>query len=329
MNSTVSSINSSNGSISCKTNQVFKTFNDFFECYTLVFVDGLDLSIMQVLFCVSTVLANMAVIIRILLTNGNIWTIYEKIFMWLCTFYLVESLIDFPLFHFEDRLGYWPFGDLSANIIAAYEANMSTFISLLVLYMSYVRYRSIVAPVDYLNERLLQWPNLVISMFLLVGISIWAASVAAFHTFAYTTHISYNPNIFQFIINFIVWFLPLLGVYILGGLIIYKLREIQIKKHRIGFQSKKKNLFHAVFDAKSKFTIIIVAFLVQWTVPCLFMLAETFLPVRLDQLILAFKWSTYTVALTDPVLILTFSLTNRNVAHSSQSNSSTNKSRKK
>ena len=185
---------------------------------------------------------------------------------------------------------------------------MSTFLSLLILYMTYARLRSVQAPMTFSSEKLLKFPHLVICVFWLTGIICWTLAAVLFRIYPFTTHIAYKPDFSQFIINLFLWFLPLFSIYILGAAIIINLHKLQARKKRMNVKSFHGHLISAVFDAKSKFTILIVAFLVQVTVPCLFMLVEAFVIVTVEEIKLAFKWSTYTVTLTDPILILIFIL---------------------
>jgi hypothetical protein len=291
----------------CLNPQQFDSFNRFSQCYKFFFTTNMTRAIIEIIFIASIASINILVIVKIRRKIHHN-TIYDKILIWLSLSYLLTSLVDFPFFHIEELIGYWAFGATSSKIWAAYDSNMNTFVSLLVLYMTYARYRSIRAPASFLKERLFRYPNLLICSFWLFGAIASSFSAFYFCTFEYSSHIDYNPEIYQFIINFIVWFLPLLGVYILGARIVLILNRVQkIKQSMVSVHHI--NVFREIFfNPKARFSILIFAFLLQWTVPCLFMLAETFIPIRIDSLILAFKWSTYTVSLTDPILILTFCL---------------------
>lgn len=299
-----------NNSSSCFVAHQFQTFDDFFACYKIFFSNNTALAIVEIILLVSIVLINATVIVKIGIKKRQPnAAIYDTILFWLSSYYLLTALVDIPFFLLEQEIGYWGFGETSSIIWAIYDNNMNTFVSLLELYMTYSRYRSVHAPFSYLNERLLRYPNLLISSMWLFGCPIWFLTVFFSHTFPYSTHVDYTPNILQFVINAIMWFSPLFSVYVIGGLIVHKLKKIQKMKKSMSTQThatKTRTLYRAIFDPKARFSIIIVAFLVQWTVPCLFMLVETFLPMRIESLILAFKWSTYTVILTDPILILTF-----------------------
>lgn len=291
---------------SCQIEHTLDTFFDFLTCYSYHFRTKPAAGIFEILLTISVFSANLTVIIRIQ-RKRECKQIYDKILTWLTGSYLLTSLIGFPFFHIQSLFGYWPFGEASSVIWTIYDNNTATFVSLLMLYMTFARFRSIHAPMNYLREKIFRFPHLVILLFWISGIVCWTITVVIFRTFPYETHIIYKPHIFQFIINFFIWFLPLLGVYIFAGIILYRLHHIQARKKQMNVSTMiSLSVLGEIFNPKSKFMVIIAAFLVQWTVPCVFMLVETFAVIELEEVILAFKWSTYTVCLTDPMLILIF-----------------------
>lgn len=304
MNNTTVELN-----ISCELPQTFVTFNDFFECYKHFFALNLAIACLEISLIGTVALTNLTVII-IIVRKKTVMSIFDKMLTCLLLAYLITSLVDFPFFHIEDLFTYWPFGKVPSLLWAAYDSNINSFVTCLMLYMTYARFKSVMMPLDYSKILILRYPYLVIATLWLSGAAVWIVSVVLFDTFDYSTHISYSPHICQLFINGLVWFLPLLGVYFLSIRIVLKLSEIAKRKSTINVHTKHSSSSkrRLVREAKSKFMIIVVAFLAQWTVPCIFMLAETFFPVRLDNLILAFKWTTYTVSLTDPILILAFCL---------------------
>lgn len=297
-----------NSNYTCFTPHQFRSFDEFFACYKDFFSSNKARTILELIFLVLIVLINATVIIKIAFKKNNAnEAIYNKIFLWLSGYYLVTTLVDIPFFLLEQEIGYWGFGETSCIIWAIYDNNMNSFVSFLELYMTYARYRSIHAPFTYLKERLFKYPNLLISSIWLFGCLIWFITVYFSGTFPYSSHVKFNPNILQFVINLFMWFLPLLGTYILGVLITIKLQKVQkVKKTLASHSHHDVSILRAIFHPKARFAIITSSFLLQWTVPCVFMLIETFLPTRIDALILAFDWSTYTVILTDPILMLIF-----------------------
>ena len=185
---------------SCLTIQTFNTFSDFYACYQTLFKLDIATSIIEILFIVSVFIFNLVVIIRIR-RKKEVILIYDKIIIWLSASYILTSLVDFPFFHIEDLFEYWPFGDVTSILWTIYDNNMSTFLSLLILYMTYARLRSVQAPMTFSSEKLLKFPHLVICVFWLTGIICWTLAAVLFRIYPFTTHIAYKPDFSQFIIN--------------------------------------------------------------------------------------------------------------------------------
>lgn len=303
--------NTSNFS-SCIQAQTFQTLNAFFVCYQLLFEVKLTTSVLGIVLFTLVFLFNLAVIVRILRqkrnNNQHLQEIYNKILLWLCLSYILTDIVDFPFFLIEYLFDYWPLGNASSMIWAIYDNNTSTFVSLLMFYMTYARMRSVQSPITYLQEKILKNPHLMILTFWTIGIFFWTITIIVFGTYEYTSHVAYWPHFTQFILNFLLWFMPLFGVYFIGVHIFIRLHRFQKHKNELKINATQKNLVGMIIDAKSKFTILIVVFLAQWTLPCVFMLIESFLSARVDAILIAFKWTTYTVSLTDPILIWIFIL---------------------
>lgn len=84
------------------------------------------------------------------------------------------------------------------------------------------------------------------------------------------------------------------------------LSSIRINKLKTSLKSRRFKM-----GAQTKLTIIIATYWTQWTLPCLITLIDPICNCVSDEASTAIYWLTYTVTLTDPIIIL---LLNPNIA---------------
>lgn len=83
----------------------------------------------------------------------------------------VTGLVDIPFFHIENFFGYWPFGNAFSVSWASFDNSINTITALHMLYMSYVRMRSLKCPMTFYNELLIRKPKLTMLFMWLFGMS--------------------------------------------------------------------------------------------------------------------------------------------------------------
>ncbi len=81
----------------------------------------------------------------------------------------LTGLCDMPFYMICDIMGYWPFGTILGSIWASYDNNINVTTSLHMLYMAYVRLRSVKSPNGYKFELLCRRPWLVMLSFWATG----------------------------------------------------------------------------------------------------------------------------------------------------------------
>lgn len=246
----------------CAVKQQFVQLNEFLKCY-IYFIKSNKLPFVVELLLILSVLAlNLAVIITIL-NQFKVKSIYEKIIIGHCISNFLSGLLIMPFFHINNIFSYWPFYSTTSIIWAVGDNTINTVTNLHMLYMSYVRLRSIKSPKLYSKEFLLRHPYSMMLFFWAITLPIWLQVAFYYKTCSFTTHINYHPHFVQSVINFFMWLLLLILVIGISLYIIYFLIVNKVKKKSI----RNKSLFRMLFNPKSKFTIIIAAYILQWSIP--------------------------------------------------------------
>ena len=156
----------------------------------------------------------------------------------------MTGVIDIPFYHVHNLFGYWPFNKNLALFWASYDNNINLITSLHMLYASYARLRSIVAPNSYRNEFLMKRPYLVMLGLWIFGLIIWIPITLSYGVIDYTLEINYEPVYLYSIFNLFSWALPLIAIFFLS-IYIYSLlhmRNINSKKYYLNKNLTKNNV---------------------------------------------------------------------------------------
>ena len=273
----------------CEERHDINSFHEFMRCYGYFARKSTFLLIIELGLIISSIILNSTVIFTIFKHNKS-KSIYDKIIIGHSISNLTSGLAVMPFFHIEDMLDYWPFGMTSSILWAAIDNTINTVTNLHMLYMSYSRLRSIIAPKQYTDELILKKPFITIMCFWIFGLSVWMTSCFIFKTFEYTTHIDYHPHVLQPIINYLVWLLPLKTVLVISIYIFYLLKTRVQKKN-----SRKKGILKTLLDPESRFSFIIGSYILQWSVPAVYIIFEPYLGDYFEALTHSLKWPSYTV----------------------------------
>ena len=206
-------------------------------------------------------------------------------------------------------------------------------------YMSLARLRCIQAPKAFTQEFLMRKPCLVMLSIWIFSLGFWSFVVFGFGVPEYTNWVLYDPAYVKLILNFFFWFIPMMMIISFAGLTIYLLvirrRKKMSKSKRIsklrnegesvktrsvantttssvrtGFSSLAsiKSLIRSVMSAlcspEIKFMIIILTYWLQWAPPCFATMLQPLCNCIPDSTYAAIYWVTYTVCMTDPLVIL-------------------------
>ena len=278
---------STNVSLDCKS-EIYSVAL-FFNCYFNL-ISNHVMAIFELFLIFSTIFLNFFVI-AIIFSHRSPKTIYDIIIIGHSISNLLSGLLIMPFFQIQETFDFWAIGRLSSMLWVSLDKTITTVTNLHMLYMSYVRLRSIISPKQYTKELLIKHPLVMIICFWVFSLSFWVTCSFVFKTKELTSHIDYEPHYLQSIINFFVWLLPLICVFSISIYILVLLTQVS-KNH----PGSRKSVVKLLLNPKSKFTIIIFSYLIQWSVPAFYIVIEPFLITVYDEtLTLSLKWTSYTV----------------------------------
>ena len=235
--STTPSVNNTNSTnpwtnsteFSCDIPQFFESFESFAHCYAYFSSRAIHLPILELFLAFSAFLANLLVVILIYLKPAKI-NVFDQILIAHSIVDGLTGLVDIPLFHIQDLFGYWPMGDVLCRIWSSYDNNINTTTNLHMLYMSWVRYRSIKAPKTFTHEFLIRKPYYVVICIWFVSLLVWVPTVNIFGVYQFSCTVAFTQVYLLTIYNLITWFIPLVGIFLLSLYIIVYLHLRNVLK---------------------------------------------------------------------------------------------------
>lgn len=324
-----------NCSVSNCTNFQDFNLNDLLKCYRYLYSLNWHLNTAEILLALFIVVLNVFVI-AILCRKPAKMTIFDKLMIAHCIVDGLTGLLDVPFFHFTHVLGFWPFGTASSLIWTSFDNGINVITNLHMLLITWIRFRSIKAPKTFEKEALARHPFILSISIWLTGLVIWTALTLSFGVDDYSTNVRFNPDFLGIILIFLTWFIPLTAIIILAVyiLVILNRRRRQVatmrkfspsvthvsalpinsefptntSKRRV-FKKKLKSAFR--LGPQIRFQIIITSYWIQWFPSCLIALIDPICLCVPSNVSSTIYWLTYTVCLTDPLVILIF---NPNVA---------------
>lgn len=180
------------------------------------------------------------------------------------------------------------------------------------LYLSFSRLRCIKNVKNYQNELLLKSPADVMILIWLFSLIIWTPQVFFFGLRDYSLELNIDSLIHNLLNLIFFWFLPILSILIVSCVIFYYLRMKQIRRQHLNennenrqnrTENKKSLCLKASKRTQSVFTLIMTFYWIQWFIPCVFRLIYFLKKIEIANEI---YWLTYTVCLTDPLILLLF-----------------------
>ena len=185
--------------------------------------------------------------------------------------------------------------------------------------MTWVRFRSVKAPNSFERETLIRTPAYVSISIWIIGIVYWTIINISFGFQDFSISINFRPSFVEVTFIFFSWFLPLLGVILLGFYMIYILNTRRKKKQTANKMGNKitrlstENLVSILnymkikelkLGAQAKFQIIIISYWIQWLPSCIIAMVDPIckcIPLNVSSGIYLL---TYTVCLTRSLIIL-------------------------
>jgi hypothetical protein len=305
--------------IYCFTPKTISSSLKFFKCYQLALINNLLIGSCGILLTISVVITNLFVILLIQ-NSKKTKNIFDKILIGHALVDLNTGLFNISLKHFVDVFGYWPLHNSLGLAWAIYDLSQHSISVLHMLYISWIRLRSIQMPKTYKTELFAKQPKLIMFLFWLISIIIWTCVVIHYGLYEYNTDLKlteYNQILFISLIICFLIFPSLISLIISIKMIIY-LKRIDKRKQNMNVINTTNQVIHAgnLADSKlnkkksklkssTRYTIIITIFQLQWIPCCLLSLVTPFLNEHLSELINnIINWITNTVCLTDPIVVL-------------------------
>jgi len=297
-------------------------------CYPYFVSKSILLTILEMGLGIATVICNM-IVFKMINNKKEKKVVFDIILMSHAIVDGVVGGIDLPFYHIYTIIGKWPFGKVPCILWNSLDSSINAISIMHMLYMSWVRLMSVIQPKTYLQQKIIKHPIIASLLCWLIGLFIWTPVNIGYITSNYTEgqcNIPYNPVYIQLIITFSTWFLPLI---IIVCMLLYLMRALKIKnsKKKIMLKSNvsnavtgftnitkiaitqsatnnKSNAKKKQLKAETKLSIILIVYLVQWVPSCLIGMIDSMCKCVPVGIITLTYWLTFTVSLTDPILIL-------------------------
>ena len=316
--------------LECLKPHIFSSSSEFFACYSLLYRYNWEKATAGIVLSVFAFLFNSLVIV-LLVKMPHKKNIFEKILIAHCIVDGVTGLIDVPFFHITDLFGYWPFIRVGAYLWSSYDNAINVITNLHMLYMTWLRFRSIRAPNTFEKDLLAKKPELICVIIWIIGFTIWTPITFSFGLNCYSTEVDYNNRIVGTLLILFTWFLPLCSIIVISITILVILhkriqqkRSLQAKARLIrsksikvaviettvkrdsrqSISSIKNQLIH--LGPQTRFQIIIISYCLQWFPSSLIAIIDPLCNCISLNVTETVYWLTYTVCLTDPLVILIF-----------------------
>lgn len=297
----------------CFIPQEFNDSIEFINCYLYVLKENLLIGLIGIALTISVVFLNLLVIIKLLQISKRQRkiNIFDRILIIHCVIDACNGLFNISLKHFVDIFGYWPLGDSLSIFWTIYDQNHHTVSSFHMLYMRWIRFRSIKKAHTFSKELMTRYAIFNMFLFWLSGFVLWTLVVAKFGVVKFSTDINYHESdeIINLLLNISFLFIPYIAIFVLSIKIINLLKirsnNKQLKRNQRIINKKNKTYFIKI-NVQSKIIIIISAFLIQW-LPCSILGSMTPLLINQSISILVnniINWFSNISCLIDPILIL-------------------------
>lgn len=324
----------------CSKPQYFSNANDFFHCYSEMLELNLALGIFGILLVFFTVVLN-ALVIAILARKQTKLNVFDHLMIAHCIVDGLTGLLNVPFVHIHSVMGYWPFGTIGSLLWASFDNGINFITNVHMLLITFIRFRSIKAPNTFEKEFLTRNSVIICASIWFIGYLMWTPISFYFGIVEYTTILNIRYFYVEFILIFFTWFMPMLLIVIFAVIIILILNKRRLRKFNLvegwrltttstktifvvpendnsttrtqtvekqSFFKQLKVNFNKMFSLgpQVRFQIIILSYCAQWFPPCIITLIDPLcncIPLNVNESV---YWLTYTVCLTDPIVILVF-----------------------
>jgi len=275
-------------------------------CYPYYAFQSCLLTILEIGLGIATVFFNILVF-KMIYDKKEKKKVFDQILMSHAIVDGVVGSIDLPIYHTYTTLGKWPFGETFCIMWNSLDSSLNTITILHMLYMSWVRLMSVIEPQTYLQNKIIKHPFIVSLLCWSTGFLIWIPVNIVYITSNYTEgqcSIPFKRDYIEFILTLVSWFLPLITIVCIFLYFIKTLKHKNIEPATLQAQSNKAKKIKFKSNVETKLSIILIVYLVQWTPSCLIWMIHSLCNCVPNDVSTMTYWLTFTVALTDPILIL-------------------------
>ncbi len=184
------------------------------------------------------------------------------------------------------------------------------------LYLCWSRLRCVQNATNYQKELLFKSPVDVMILIWMLSLTIWTPQVFIYGLREFSLELNIDLLVINLINIFFLWFLPMFNIFIVSCIIFHYLRLNQIRKQNLNVNNEnrennhenRKNLLEKVIKrfhlgTQSVFTLMMSCYWIQWFIPFILRLLYLIFEIKIES---DLYWLTYTVCLTDPIILLIF-----------------------
>ncbi|CAF1100191.1 unnamed protein product [Brachionus calyciflorus] len=262
----------------------------------------------------SIFLNSLAIILLIKSKSPFNQTIFDKILISHCVVDILTGTIDFALFYISTIFPYWPFNRLTCIFYYSIDNVLATVEILHMIFMSWVRLRSILSPVKFKDDLIVVHWYLFVIIFYILACIFWVPMAVIYISKDRNERVcSFNLNskLFSGVIVLIGWVVPIIIVLIVSFYMIYFLNKrdkINLTKSSINSTNLKSTKYRKVqLRSQIRLTIIILPFCTQYLQYSLLWLLSIFCArcISNDSLIKSYLFGV-SVVITNPLILLIF-----------------------
>nr|QVK45735.1 G protein-coupled receptor [Proales similis] len=216
----------------CKNAQHVNSFRQVLACLSQLAVDSTLVAFAVLLFCLFTIALNCYIFYFISKSAAASRTVFDQVFIAHAVVDLIVGLFVVPFYGVYNLFGYWPLGKTLCHIYVSIDYTVCHVGVLHILFIAYARLRSVQAPKNYPNERLIAHSKLVLASLWFISALVWLPLVNL------TIHSTFDQPECYFALNhpFLIICQDVVAYLLPMGLIIamtlYTMRMLSVRRRR-------------------------------------------------------------------------------------------------
>lgn len=302
--------NASENNTFCLQFQTFDKLADFTECLLYFIKENVFLTTFGLILFILALITNGILIFKLFKCEK---TIFDLLAISHSIMDIITTLIDYPIYYIQNLFGYSPFNQIITLLWGVYDNNINTTTSLHMVYMAFVLLRSVKAPYDFKSELLIKRPKLTVLCIWIIGFTIWTPITLSYGIVPHTLDINFKYPYQKFILSLLFWFMILIVLLIIGLALMRNINSLKNKritviaetntKRNKTINNRIKRIRSINLHSQLKIVLLVFTFWLQWVIPCTLYLLSSIFDFISDEAMNKVYWLTYTVCLTDPIVI--------------------------